>query len=305
MTATAAIASSGNDIAACARGILAQQSRHIADNVPGVIADRGTRCVHNARVALRRTRCALKLFPAFVRNRACRDLRARLGRIQETLGRVRDYDVLLDALAGQCGRVAATANDAHAIETALRARRAQPLKELCAMFTAPAFRNTTGALAALARPDARRHGPGNVDAMVSRALDKALKRVCSWARTDDGGNVHAHLHLLRILVRRLRYVCEFFPAALSGRPGKAIALCTKLQDILGRHQDACTALGLLTAVADDLHGTPSALLVCGALIQLQRETIAAQHAAFGLFWPKFEKRMRRMRKTLAPMLDAS
>ena len=275
-------------------GILALQARHIAAATAGVIADHSAHHVHDARVALRRARCALKFFPVFACNRACRGLRTRLGHVQEALGHVRDYDVLLNVLGEQCARVAAEDTDFRAIENALRSLRAQPLDALCAILTSSSFQKTTTALAALARPSTSCRVPEDADAMVALAAGKTLKQVRTWSRTDSDGDANAHLHLLRIRVRRLRYICEFLLTARPAQFKKAIAECIKLQDILGRYQDACTAIRLLTTAAASLHSQPAALLACGALIQVHREIMAAQCAAFDRFWPAFLKRVRHL-----------
>jgi CHAD domain-containing protein len=128
-------------------------------------------------------------------------------------------------------------------------------------------------------------------------LTKAVKKLRAWKDQGVRGDATGHLHNLRIRLRRLRYACEFFTEPLGRPMKKAAHCCISLQEIMGRHQDARASAALLCRVAAQLANNPSALLVCGALIQVQRDVEAACRRTFKKAWAKFPQKIsRRLRR---------
>jgi CHAD domain-containing protein len=80
--------------------------------------------------------------------------------------------------------------------------------------------------------------------MIRKAIDKVLEIAPSIdPNTDD-----KTLHRLRISIKNLRYICEFFEPLLSKYIGAMEAFIEKakhIQDILGEHQDAITGSAML------------------------------------------------------------
>lgn len=211
--------------------------------------------VHQARVALRRLRAALRLF-----RRVCvlpDDLMGGLRTLVAALGPARDWDVLcsetLPAMAphyaDQSGwRDGAAALDAQraAIRTAMRSAlmQGQPGAWLLAMqrwLQQHGWRTAT--------QEQRIAQMSPLDAWARRALKKGHRRVVRGARSFAELQP-AERHALRIAIKRQRYAAEFFQTLFPGhgrRQARYLALLREAQDSLGRANDAHIAKGLLEA----------------------------------------------------------
>lgn len=217
-------------------------------NAHGALAYDDPEFVHQARVALRRMRSALRLlrrqveFPA----RLAADLRW----IARALGAARDCDVLvgqmLPAIAASfdpglgpaCERLLAQA----------QRRRGRARDEARAALASPRFAGAT--LALLAWSAARPRGGGPT---LQTLAAKLLQR--QHARLFEAAHAFAELsaekqHRVRILAKRLRYALDFFAIAL---PARAVAAYGRrlaaLQDELGAINDAAVAHARLRKLA--------------------------------------------------------
>ena len=94
---------------------------------------------------------------------------------------------------------------------------------------------------------------------------------------------------MRIEAKRLRYTCEAI-SSVFGKPATGLArAATKLQDVLGEHQDAVVAQGWLRDLSDtDGAGTAFALGELAALELVARDEAKAR-------WPASWKSLRRWR----------
>jgi CHAD domain-containing protein len=204
-----------------------------------VLADVDDEDLHDLRVALRRTRTLVeagrRVLPRLVRTDLERDLRW----LSRATGAARDLDVHLAHLR----QVPGTADGRGAVErlldgraearaelvTVLRSTRAVELRHALATWCAVPDRWVVGG-----RHASRPLGPVAADRMdrARRAVERDLREVRS-APSD------AALHRLRRDAKRLRYLVEAF-GGLGGRPRRreVVAGLQRLQDDLGRHQDA-------------------------------------------------------------------
>lgn len=242
--------------AAIVQGCLAQ----FQANLPGVLASDDIEYVHQARVALRRLRAALRLF-----RRTCvlpDDLMNGLRALAAALGPARDWDVLcsetLPAIAPHYPDQAGWLDGAAVLEV----RRA----EVRAAMRAGLMQGRPGAwlLAMqrwlqrhgwrLAAPEAQRFVQlSPLAEWAGRALKQGHRRVARGAR-QFGALQPVERHALRIAIKRQRYAAEFFQTLFGGRSGgcqrrqaRYLAVLRDTQDSLGRANDACIARDLLTA----------------------------------------------------------
>lgn len=220
--------------------------------------------VHQARVALRRLRAALRLF-----RRVCAlpdELGEELRTLTAALGPARDWDVLvcetLPAIAphypdparwaaGMAGLHARRAEVRAAMQAALAA--AQPGAWLLAMqrwLLRHGWRTSPGAGAV---PEDRRFEQlSPLDAWARGALQQGHRRVARGARKFAKLQL-AERHALRIAIKRQRYAAEFFQTLFSGqaktakRQTRYLAVLRDAQDSLGRANDAHIAWELLKA----------------------------------------------------------
>ncbi len=113
-----------------ARTILRALYDEVLVAVPAVLRGDDTKAVHDMRVGIRRLRSAMKTFEKCFPKKAWRALRARMRRLGQKLGDVRDADVHLAALRGALGGATTTEQPgvAAALED-LRERRRRALAE--------------------------------------------------------------------------------------------------------------------------------------------------------------------------------
>lgn len=239
---------------------------HFQANLPGVLEADDIEYLHQARVALRRLRAALRLY-----RKVCvlpDELAAVLRRLAAALAPARDWDVLcaetLPAIAphypdAAVWRQGADALEARRIEArnAMRValKDARPGRWLLAMqrwLLQQGWRRDDSGRAV---PRAQREiQQAPLDAFARRALDKGERRIARGARKFARLSA-ARRHALRMTVKRQRYAAEFFESLFDGRPKRQarrqtryLAALRAAQEALGRANDAGVAAQLLRDV---------------------------------------------------------
>ena len=258
-------------------------------NLPGVLASDDIEYVHQARVALRRLRAALRLF----RN-ACvlpADLLDGLRTLAAALGPARDWDVLcgetLPAIAPHYPDVAAWQRGMTVLQvqragvrTAMREAMsdAHPGAWLLAMQRWLLQHGWRASPAGGAVPEAQRFAQlAPLDAWARRVLRKGHRPIARGAR-DFGTLAPAQRHALRIAIKRQRYAAEFFQTLFEGkRLARYLAVLRDAQDSLGRANDAHIASGLLAAA--DVEAGPMGAFALGWLAAKQAEATNGESAA--------------------------
>ena len=217
--------------------------------------------VHQARVALRRLRAALRLY-----RKTCvlpDDLMDGLRTLAAALGPARDWDVLLEETLPA---IAPHYPDAEVWQRGMQVLEARRSDVRSAMQTAIRLEHPGAWLLAVQRwllqrgwravpPAQRLIQLSPLEQWARRALQRGHRRVARGAR-DFGKLEAAQRHALRIAIKRQRYAAEFFQSIFSGRrQTRYLAALRDAQDSLGRSNDAHVAWGLLTTV----HTTPHVL----------------------------------------------
>ena len=264
-------------------------------NTRGAVHDLHPEFVHDLRVATRRARSALRLFRLLFEPAWSSALALELGWIALLLGTVRDLDVLTPRLDAQFELTRAAEDFREAVREAFIARRARAVSELV-----PALRSDRFArlLRTLEDSSPSYAGPADAGANVSdrdlpagqfarRRIDKAFSKLGPWIDRPPESLTDAELHRVRILFKRLRYTCEFFRPLLGDDAGSLIGAFVGYQDCLGLHQDATTALSMLSEVREEVpqnERSESFLLSMGAMLQVQRDIQSTQREAFEHRW---------------------
>ena len=203
--------------------------------------------VHQMRVASRRLRAALDTFgealPPDLTSQG-RELRW-LGR---SLGELRDLDVQRERFARAAtliGHKAAASIEATFTERQERARRA-----LLAVLDSDRYVEMVDAMSDLLRAGPG-PGPGDEPALAAAPamIARQRRRVRRSGARIDTSSAAAAYHALRLKVRDLRYVLESF-APLYGEPAEVyVRQVTRLQTLLGDHQDSVVGAKLYERLA--------------------------------------------------------
>lgn len=256
-TATRPVLASTTTVAAGCVAIVEACLGQFQANLPGVLEGRDSEYLHQARVALRRLRVALRLF-----RRVCappQPLLDALKALDAALGPARDHDVLceeiLPAMAPHVDDAAAwQAWLAHveAQRAAVRAALAEALDALRPGAWLLDFNRWARHYAAERHGEAPRRT--RLKPWARRRLERQRQRLIARAhdaRTADPVTVHA----FRIEVKRHRYALEFFEALFDADAlAPCVAALQGLQTRLGRANDRRQARRLVAAMPDDGSG---------------------------------------------------
>jgi CHAD domain-containing protein len=248
-------------------GVLLRLTGTIAANVSFVIRDVDTEFLHDLRVAVRRTRSALKLAGDALPG----DLAARFAPEFKWLGDlttpVRDLDVYLtgfDAMAAELS--AASPGDLEPLRAHLTARRLLERRRLVrglrsARFTTLMADWTAALDDVAARPAAREPDVGSLAAdRIARAYRRVARQGAAITAAAAGaGSQAARLHSLRKRCKELRYLLEFFsPLYDPAAYGRAVRDLRGLQDTLGEFQDAEVQRDAIRGFAAQMLAPPGA-----------------------------------------------
>ncbi|WP_323119889.1 CHAD domain-containing protein [Burkholderia alba] len=215
--------------------------------------------VHQMRVALRRLRTLMRLFPHYADTAWKGAFAADLGWLGGLLGDVRDWDVCVTATLPD---LAAADGDAAAavawIETQAAARaqgvaaRAELQQALASARYARLVLSWLEWLSTLALPEAADAASAGKLPSLKRHAAKRVSRLFGHLygspklTTLDA----AARHQVRIDAKRLRYALEFFASLASRRTrGETTKLLARVQSVLGEANDAAVALHCLERLA--------------------------------------------------------
>jgi CHAD domain-containing protein len=202
--------------------------------------------VHDARVAARRMLAAGELWASG--EPAWDALRDRLARLVRRLGRLRNFDVVIELLAKGPRE---DRGERRLLSKALRRRRRKERARVAAWLTADRIRRLSKELRTLRNGSAARlPRPEDLSIHFTRIL--SLSILSPWTRDPEAA------HEVRREVRRLRYSHETlkpeYPEADYERGQKALL---EVQDLAGTWQDRCVLERLSArAVRHGWVGTP-------------------------------------------------
>jgi len=263
---------------------LASSVARFDTNEPALWTERDPEAVHQARIATRRMRSDLRTLHKFVDARWAAHLRGELRALGAELGAVRDIEVLRERLSLHAALLPDTEADAaraairrleadhsvartELVRTLRDSRYATLHRTLHDAVTTPRLTASAHALAVDALPDA------------VRPTWRRLRRAVDHLATVPSD---AALHEVRIRAKRCRYAAEL-ASPVMGRPAREFALAlTRVQDVLGEHQDAVVADAWLAKSAPEC--TPSEAYALGMLAEIERGLAVRARSALPAAW---------------------
>ncbi|HEY2270538.1 MAG TPA: CHAD domain-containing protein [Streptosporangiaceae bacterium] len=276
-------------------------------NVDGVLRDIDTEFLHDLRVAVRRTRSAVKLLGAALPAELAEHYQAEFKWLGDVTTPVRDLDVHLlgfDAMAAQVE--AASPADLEPLRAFLARRRAREVRRLAAALRGPRFRAIADdwrkALLELRDTGSSRRRRPAAKTLALSTTGRAFRRIAAQGGAITPASPPESLHDLRKRAKELRYLLEFFaplhdPVAYR----KVVGDLKQLQDCLGDFQDSEVQRDEISSLAEAMlaeRAAPAAtLLAMGEIAaklarsQVQaREEFAARFARFA--GPAGQERVR-------------
>ena len=217
---------------------------HMRANEQGALETDDPEYIHQMRVALRRLRSAVSLFPP-VQNKDAP--RKEMKRLAAVLGEARDWDVLVEETLREI--------EGPLYGTPLREEARDEIARLCLAarkkvqrtLKSSRYRALIGELSALTLEDAER----DLTAYAREALNQRYAAVQKRGRKIEDATAE-ELHRLRIAVKKLRYTVEFLGSLFDVHAVKAFrAKLMRLQQVLGVLNDAATTRALAQSAFGD------------------------------------------------------
>lgn len=247
-------------------------------NEAGVINSEDPEFVHQARVAIRRLRSAMRIWKPCLPEEFITEFDPSWRMLAGQLGDTRNWDVLVTETLPQMDKVLQKHDRAgtfyrRAVRCGKLSRRNTRTTLKSADYSALLLAYTA---ALIALPDKK---GTSLTALAKHRLGKRAIRVFQLAKNQQDGSSAAR-HRLRIALKHLRYALEFFsalfPAAKFRNYHQAAA---NLQDLLGRMNDLAVAEQDLNVVLADARGEPIRRWLLSQH-QLLRPTLDCALAAF-------------------------
>jgi CHAD domain-containing protein len=289
--------------------LLLRQLDTLEQNVDGVLRDIDTEFLHDLRVAVRRTRSAIKLLREVLPGPLAAHYAAEFKWLGDLTTPTRDLDVHLlgfDAMAAQLR--AASPADLEPFRIFLARRRTREFRRLATALRGPRFgaltddwRKALLELRDTSAPRQRRRPPTAAQLAVS-TTGRAFRRIVAQGRVITGTSAPESLHDLRKRAKELRYLLEFFaplhdPVAYR----KVVGDLKQLQDVLGDFQDSQVQREELQTLAGQMLAAgvaPAATLlamgeIAAKLVDSQADARAGFARRFGRFaGPAGQQRVR-------------
>jgi len=223
---------------------LLKQLNGLFGQVAGIRRNDDVECVHQARVASRRIRVALRVFESCFSTRKVRKWRKEIRRVTQGLGAARDKDVQIEFATGVAGEMRGTdtKNRPGVERWLLRLRQErealQPavLAEVDRLEASPALaalRARVERTGASLRPRGTLVRSEYAFRQSGRQIRKRLKELLKLRSCLDDPQAQAEHHQMRIAAKRLRYTLEICNPACDNRLRDVIKIVKTLQTALG------------------------------------------------------------------------
>lgn len=258
--------------------------------------------VHQMRVACRRLRSDLRTFRPLVDTDWAGALRDELKWLADALGAARDAEVLRDRL-----RVTAEAdqlsppNEAAVarMDRALEARHEEALNTLDEVMRSDRYRALLEALVAATRaPTLTRQAELPAKEVLPRLVARPWRRLATGRKGATGAAdldpaaPDEQWHAVRINGKKARYAAEAAAPVLGDAAAKLAKSLSRLQNVLGEHQDAAVAGQTWLSLANTDPSDHSLAVTAGRLFERERTAIRTARAAFPRAWRRASKRSR-------------
>jgi CHAD domain-containing protein len=233
-----------------ARRLLWIQFKIILVNLDAAVAGETSEPLHDIRVAIRRLRSLLRVFRKHLPDQPRQEIDELLVEISEEIGPVRDLDEWVDFL--QSTRVRSITARSRLFPAYVRhhqQRRQLAYATVRRCLRGRHFASQRLKINRLLREELPRlskiEPPGSLLKFAARQLDKALRRARKHERLRRSTSPEK-LHELRIALRKVRYLAEFFAPVLGDSTAKLAKRLHQVERVLGRIHDVDMGMEHLT-----------------------------------------------------------
>jgi CHAD domain-containing protein len=243
------------------RDLLELQRRALERSEPGVRDGSDPEELHRFRVATRRSRALIRASRPLVRDQLAaldRELRW-LGGVT---GEVRDLDVLIEHIRGLTPSLDPDQGGAEEIVAALELERGRERDGLLAAIETPRYQEL---MWRFSETVPGLHG-SNDNASLARLARKELERLLVAYDELEADASDDELHEVRIRAKHARYAAELAATTAGGRFEELADALSRVQDVIGSHQDAVVAEQRVRELATD-----QSRLAAGRIVEHERQ----------------------------------
>lgn len=210
--------------------ILKTNLENLKKNEAAFLSSFSSEAIHDMRVATRRLRAAIKTFNRILPSKS-KKIRVKFQKLFRVLENKRDLDVFSEFIS----RTLKT----DPIVLAKQMDKSQ--KQIVSILKSKYYEKLIKSIEELKTIPAKQ----NVLKFSRKGIQKALNKVLKIGSSMDSKADDKILHKLRISIKKLRYICEFFEPVFSKSLRSFIEKTIKIQDILGEYQDAIVGISML------------------------------------------------------------
>ncbi|WP_454062789.1 CHAD domain-containing protein [Candidatus Nitrospira salsa] len=267
---------------------LKQQLDEILRHDPGTRLGRDQEDLHQMRVATRRARAILRTIQPASNSTWNPTIRREIGWLASTLGRVRDFDVLLEKLQRETQTLTASEQEAYtSLLNQLASQRAEAHTTMLDALRSPRYLTLLDHLqSSIQHMDIMTLHVALQD-LAKKEFDKLEKAVDNLPKAYNDED----LHRLRIRAKRVRYATELAEPCTGKSASQLIRQVRKLQDLLGEHQDTVMIEEQLQTFLRTTQHISSAFTAGLIVERLRRRRVQARRA-FPNRWGKVKKRAK-------------
>lgn len=268
------------------RAYLRAQLEAIERHDPAVRIGSDPEDLHKLRVAVRRSRAALREARTLLGDEEGRTLRDELKWLGGRLGPARDLDVLIARLRQEVAELdGPDAVPAGKIVAQLDEERRAAQHELLEALDSERYAALLALLGRVVDAPPVATSDISLDRLTRREFKKLRRQVDALGTTPSNDA----LHRARIRAKRLRYATEL-SSQLLGKKGDGVVEAAKaFQDVVGSHQDAVVAEEYIRTAVRRARGI-GAGVAAGRLIERERQRRAQARAGLPKAWKLLERR---------------
>jgi len=270
------------------RAFLRAQLAEIERHDPAVRVGGDPEDLHKLRVAVRRSRAALREARALLGNDQGRSLRDELKWLGRRLGPARDLDVLIARLRAEVAELdGPDAVPAGKIVMQLESDREAAQAEMLTALESPRYAELLATLEqTVAAPPV-----ATSDVSLKGAARKEFRKLERQVKAFGVAPSNDALHRARIQAKRVRYATELSSQLLGKDGRKVVSAAKKFQDVVGAHQDAVVAEEHIRQAVRRARGVGSGL-AAGRMIERERARRAEARAQLPGAWKQLRREAR-------------
>ncbi|GAB3801085.1 CYTH and CHAD domain-containing protein [Micromonospora zhanjiangensis] len=258
--------------------------------------------VHQMRVGCRRLRSDLRTFGPLLRTDWARSLRDELKWLADVLGAARDAEVLRARLRRTAAADPACPLDPAAvdrIDAALVARQDRAAAAVAEALRSARYLALVETLVAAARaPELTAAAGGPAAEVLPRLVAKPWRGLAAGRADGPGAGSLDPLapdtdwHAVRINGKKARYAVDAVAPLVGGGAAKLARSLSRVQNLLGEHQDAVVAAQAWLDVAREHPADHELAVTAGRLYERERNAVRSARAAFPDAWRRATKKGR-------------